>query len=94
MLISLHIDDFLVTSTARQFKWLVAKLEEQYGVKHSDAKLCLNIEISREPDGSVLLGQEGYVACTLAELDMADIKIRHTPMSGGAVEAVLSATNH
>lgn len=62
-------------------------------MKHSDAKLCLNIEISREPDGSVLLGQEGYVACTLAKLDMADIKIRHTPMSGGAVEAMLSATS-
>ena len=62
-------------------------------MKHSEAKLCLNIEISRESDSSVLLGQEGYVACTLAELDMADIKIRHTPMTRGAVEAMLSATS-
>ena len=49
MIISLHVDDFLVASTPTQFKWFVSALEKKFKIKWREATICLGIKIEREP---------------------------------------------
>ena len=90
---TLHVDDFLAAGKKEELDKFINELKIRYSVKCSPAKLCLGIEICRPSNHSILLSQEQYIAKTLAELNLVDIKVRHTPMAGGVAEAMMSATS-
>ena len=87
MIISLHVDDFLIAATAPQFKWFIGALEKKFKIKWRKASLCLGIKIEREPTG-YSINQQHYLEELIKEFGVADSAPRSTPMTKGDVDAL------
>ena len=89
VVMTIHVDDFLVATTASNFKWLVGELSKHFAIKHQDASLCLSMRIEKTP-GGYAFGQQHYLESVLHEFGMDDVKAQSTPLAKGEIEALVS----
>jgi hypothetical protein len=89
MIITIHVDDFLVATQEVHFQWLVKAMEQRYSITYYKADLCLEIKIERDGSGSYNISQQHYFEELLKELNMQDCKPSTTPMSKGDFNALM-----
>jgi hypothetical protein len=88
MIITIHMDDFLVAIQEVHFQWLVKAMEQRYSITYHKVDLCLGIKIERDGSGGYNISQQHYLEELLKELNMQDCKPSTTPMSKGEVNAL------
>jgi hypothetical protein len=88
MIITIHVDDFLVATREIHFQWLVKTMEQRYSITYHKADLCLRIKIERDGSGGYNISQQHYLEELLKELNMQDCKPSTTSMSKREVNAL------
>jgi hypothetical protein len=88
MIITIHVDDFLVATREVHFQWLVKAMEQRYSITYHKADLCLGIKIEHDGSGSYNISQQHYLEELLKELNMQDCKPSTISMSKGEVNAL------
>jgi hypothetical protein len=90
MIITIHVDDFLVATQEVHFQWLVKAMEQRYSITYYKADLYLEIKIEHDGSGSYNISQQHYFEELLKELNMQDCKPSTTSMSKGEVNALMA----
>jgi hypothetical protein len=88
MIITIHVDDFLVVTQEVYFQWLVKAMEQRYSITYYKADLCLGIKIEHDGSGGYNISQQHYLEELLKELNMQDCKPSTISMSKGEVNAL------
>jgi len=80
-----YVDDIIVTGNNHTFiKSLVSKLHSEFSLKDlGDLDYFLGIEVSSQPNGSLLLTQSKYITDLLAKTTMDEANSISSPMVGG-----------
>jgi hypothetical protein len=88
IIITIHVDDFLVATREVHFQWLVKAMEQRYSITYHKADLCLGIKIERDGSGGYNISQQHYLEELLKELNMQDCKPSTISMSKEEVNAL------
>ena len=91
IIVSLHVDDFLIAAKPSNIKWFTEMLQTKFSIKHQDATtaLCLNLKIEKIPGNrGYMFGQQHYLEAVLQEFGMADAATKSTPLTQGEVQAM------
>jgi hypothetical protein len=88
MIITIHVDDFLVATREVHFQWLMKAMEQRYSITYHKADLYLRIKIERDGSGGYNISQQHYLEELLKELNIQDCKPSTTSMSKGEVNVL------
>ncbi|GIL67494.1 hypothetical protein Vafri_20882 [Volvox africanus] len=82
----IHVDDFLTTSSDEELiKKVKAAIGEVFKIRDlGEAKVFLEMEISRGVNGEVKLSQQRYIEALLQRHQLVDAKPRTTPLPPGS----------
>ncbi len=77
----LYVDDGLLVGENKEvLKSILNEIEHEFEIKTSEVGVFVGIEIDRKEDGSITLGQKGFIKSLLEKFNMTDCKPASVPM--------------